>query len=264
MSTKVIRFFVLSFVVAALAFSSSLSASKAAPAPHELSSISAAPKIGDKQVKSVIFAPDDGYAILIGSNGYSTSNVAKTFNAKLKELNTDDETITSVAFSKDGGWVITYGTNGYWLENVPQKLEDKLKELNDDKSEIISVAIDAEDNWIVLYDEYGYSSIGMSKELVTSLTKVNKDKKTMKQVAFDPDGLSVLLYGTNGYYFSKDLPEEALKTLSDYNDKNYELLSVAFGPDASWVIVADKKIAWAGVSEKLEDKIKELADASTK
>jgi hypothetical protein len=259
--SKFIRLSILAVLFATLAFTS-FSPSKAAT--HELSSAFAAPKIRDTQIKSVLLAPDDGYVILIGSNGYSTSNVRKTFNTKLKELNDDSQEIKSVAFAKDGGWVIIYGDNGYWLEDVPQKLADKLEELNKDKSVIISVSIDADDNWIVIFDDYGYSSVGMPKELVTSLQKVNKDQKTMKLVAFDPDGRSLLLYGSNAYYFSKDLPKKALDTLADYNDKSYEILSVSFGAKASWVIVADNEgqsiVSWAGVSKKLSDKIKELVD----
>lgn len=243
-------------------------ATHAAPATRPMNSDSRAPTIGDKQVKNVTLTTDGGYAILIGSNGYSTNNVAKTFNAKLTDLNTDGDTILSVAFTANGGWVIIYedakGMTGYWSEDIPADCETKLLELVKDKSTLISVSFTAENDWIILFDDYGYSSIGMQKDLVESLKKVNKDKKAMKQVSFAPmkDNPSVFLYGVNAFTYSDGLPQSAIDALTEYNEKSFELLSISFGENDSWVVVSDKEIVWDGVSKKLSDKIKQLVKDS--
>jgi hypothetical protein len=213
-------------------------------------------------VKWIAFGLQESWAILIGKNGYSTFNVPKSLNEKLKELNADDEEIKSVSFAADDGWVIIYGDNGYWLNNIPQDAADKLKELNKKKSVITQVTFGAKDSWVIIFDDNGYSAVGMPKGLTNRLKDANTDGVVIKQVSIDANGEWFILYGKNGYYWTDNLPEGALKKLKEYNTAENEIFCAAFGPDGGWVVISDAEISYGDVAKDVSAKIKELLNGS--
>lgn len=71
-------------------------------------------------IKSIAFAPNGGFAIIYGENGYSTKDIPQDAVVELSTLYKQGSTIKSIAFSPNGGWVILCDTNGaYWSTNIP-------------------------------------------------------------------------------------------------------------------------------------------------
>ena len=108
-------------------------------------------------IKYVAFAPDGGWILIWGSNGYTASGLPKSAIAEIRKLNDDSKEIKQLTFDSNGEWVIVYGENGLvWSDDADQGLIDQLKKLNDAGETIRQVAFSPDDGssgigWIVLY-----------------------------------------------------------------------------------------------------------------
>jgi hypothetical protein len=253
---KFLRILSLIVTVFLLAFSA-VSATQAAPVGVELSSARSA-QVSAKSIHYIAFAPKGGYAILFDKFGYSTNNVPKTFNTKLKEFNTREEDITSVSFTADGkGWVIVGAKTVAW-EGIPDKAAEKIKELAGKDSTVKQVVLGPKKEWLVLFDSNGYSSVGLAKGIVDALKEVNTDEKEIKQLSFSPTGEYVLLYGRNGYFWSTKIPADAVAKLEKYNADKLEIIGTAFGEKDAWAIITDEEVSWGDTTVEFADEVKAL------
>lgn len=107
-------------------------------------------------IKFVAFAPNGGWVVIWGTNGYTANNLPKSAVDAIDKLNADGKEIKQLTFDSTGAWVIVYGTNGLiWSDGAAQGLIDQLKKLNDANETIRQVAFSPDDGsgigWIVLY-----------------------------------------------------------------------------------------------------------------
>ncbi len=68
----------------------------------------------------IAFAPNGGWVILYGRNGYYAHNTSQETINVLNSLRKRDRIINSIAFAPNGGWVVIYNNFGYYARNVSQ------------------------------------------------------------------------------------------------------------------------------------------------
>lgn len=261
-----IRHLLIIALLAAILLAAFVSPHRVAAAAPDLNFRNAA--TGTKEIKFVAFAPDDGWVVLFGDNGYSTHNVPKELNDELSKLNDDGKVIKQVAFTSDGGWIVLFGNNGYSSKGLVKKLTDKLSSLNDDNKEIKQVAFTSTDNFLILVDQNGYSSLNVPTAITDKLDALNSDSKEIKQVVFMPsqsgtegaDDEWLIVNAKNAFAWSDGIGEGLITQLKKINKAGDEIQNVALAADGSWVVVSSVEVTWSkGVSTDLVAKIKELS-----
>ena len=251
-------------LVMLIAFSgTSIAPVAAASQPLALSSDSAPSQVADDLIKGVFIAPNGGWVVLHGKNGYTTSQVPKDLNAKLKELNKDDSEIESVAFTSDMGFVVIFDGNGFFGKDVPKAVLTRLKELNTDKVDVKQVEFHKGDSdveeWIILHGGNAADwSDGFNAKAIEELKSLNEANEEFKWVTAQDDGSWVVFYGKNAYVYSKGLPKDFVDQIKKLNDDAVDIMTASISEDGEqWIVVSDKTVAFNGIPDDLNQELKE-------
>jgi len=150
-------------------------------------------------INTIAFAPNGGWVILDGVNGYSTSNnFPPDALSKLTTLNKQGATINTIAFTPNGEWVIVY--NGYEYYNsstFPPDALSKLATINQQKLPINSIAFAPNGGWVIIYNKgkNTYYSTNIPQTLQDEITNLSKQGTfSLINVAFTSNDGFVVLY----------------------------------------------------------------------
>ena len=193
-----------------------------------------------EDIRRIAFAPNNGYVILYGWNGYRCRNIPDRLANRLKDCNDKGEEIREIAFAPSGGYVIVWGRNAYDACDIPEALAEKLRECRDKGDEIRHIAFAPNGGYVIRWGQIGYRVSRISKVLNEKLKECHDKGEDIKQVAFGPSGGWVVLVGWNGFWHS-GIPERMSSELSEYLSRKKEIRYVLFTPNSEWLIFGGKE-----------------------
>ncbi len=192
----------------------------------------------NQTIHCITFTSFGGYAILFGTNGYSTNGLPKNALAKLKELHDNKKDIKQIAFTPTGGYIILYGKSGFSSVSVNKKMTDKLLELNKNGNSIDNVSFSPNGGYIIIYDKYNFVVDNVSQKVNDKLTEISSKKYEIKNIAFEQGGGYVINYGSNGWT-SSQVTKLTNDKLNELNDNKKTINFISFITGGGHVIVYD-------------------------
>ncbi|MEH1840570.1 MAG: hypothetical protein V7L20_17830 [Nostoc sp.] len=196
--------------------------------------------------KTIAFAPNAGWVILNGNNGWNSENIPQEATKLLSTLtlNKQNSTINTIAFTRSGEWVIIYDGNAFsWSTNFPKDVVNQLKTLNQNKSTINTVAFTPNGQWIILSNGGNTAnwSTNFPKDAVNEIKAIYKIYPYIKTIAFTPNGAWVIFYangyGNTGYAYSSGISQLATSTIVNDSKAGYRLINIAFTPSNGWALL---------------------------
>jgi hypothetical protein len=193
-----------------------------------------------ENIRQVVLAPNNGWLVLFGTNGFWERGIPTEATAKLFELHAAKKILQHVSFSPDGGYIIFYTEDNRFQRvkdrGLPTELINKLKELIEARSNIKQVAFTKNGGWVILHGFNGFAYKNISDSVVERLKQVKRHYHPFRSIAFTEDGGAALLYGSNGYA-THEIPAKAGEALDTWHNDGKELLSVTFFPGGGWLLL---------------------------
>lgn len=197
----------------------------------------------------IAFAPNGGWVIINGSNGYTTSTnnpLRQDFIEELSALNKQGQSIDSIAFTPTGEWVIIYNSAGAGIaesQNLPQEVVTALSNIKAQTGVFIKISFSPNGGYVITYNRNSYSvSSNISPEIVTYLSTIKKNNGDVNAVAFSPDGGCIIVYDdSDGFYTTQGIPQtltSAIQNLQKNTPGSY-VAHVSFTSSNGWTLIND-------------------------
>lgn len=189
-----------------------------------------------EQIKQVAFAPNGGWVILYGRNGFHYSDISNDVTNKLWEFSNAGEEIKQIAFAPNGGWVILRNRCSFWQSNVSKRMSDKLWSSFNKGHEIRYVAIAANLGWIISREQNTFSHSHIPADMTDKLWEFRGAGEEVKQIAFAPNGGWVIVRERNDFWYS-NIPDDLVDMLWKYHRSGKEIRQVSFAENSGWVVL---------------------------
>jgi hypothetical protein len=100
--------------------------------------------------------------VIIGSNGWASTNVGSGLTDEVKKVNTSRGTVKKVFLLPDGNWYINSDVHRSWFVISNEHLK---KELKASSGTVHAVTVSPDGSWLVVYDRRYVKSTGVPEEL---------------------------------------------------------------------------------------------------
>ncbi len=191
------------------------------------------------QVKWVAFAPNGGWSVLYGKNGYFNRNIPDELHQLMVKYAQEGRELKSVAFAPNGGWSLLYDKNGYFNRNAPDELHQLVVKYAQEGRTLKTIAYAPNGGWSLFYDKNGYFNRNVPDELHQLVVKYAQEGRELKSVAYAPSGGWSLFYDKNGY-FNRNVPDPAHQATVSLSQEGRPLRTMAFSSNGGWIVVSDK------------------------
>ena len=225
-----------------------------------------------KKINSFSFSPNGGWVIVTESNETFARNIPNECFLKIKELKGKGHKIQQISFPPKGGsnsWIIITDKTTF-ARNIPEECNKEIQALEKRGKKIMNVSFpyknpftNSNNSWVVITTDGATYSRNIPDDCYQIIQNLGQSslpnkKATRKvtQVSFTPSGGWVVF--AEDYFFARNIPDEAFKTLKDFNSKKYKPHLIAFTPNGKgWSLIANDKyiITPKDLIRKIEDNV---------
>ncbi|TVS21178.1 MAG: hypothetical protein EA424_00230 [Planctomycetaceae bacterium] len=103
---------------------------------------------GQRRLTCIAFAPNGGWSLLSGRNGYINRNIPDEVHRQMERIANDGHELKCIAFAPNGGWSLLYGRNGYINRNIPDEAHLAMHH----RRELIWIAFGRNNEWSLFYE----------------------------------------------------------------------------------------------------------------
>ena len=105
--------------------------------------------MGGTPVAAVYAAPNQGWILIWGINGYQANGIPEGLDAALYAIYDQNQAIRQISFGANGAWLVLYGKNGARWHNVPQRMADAWNGVVKQNKGIEAAAIFPDGAWYI-------------------------------------------------------------------------------------------------------------------